>query len=229
MTPLPARQVQLTRDIIVDAAEALFDDGGREDFSLRELGEQLGVHATAVYRHFKDKRQLLQAVADRTLVGVGNAGAGVEDPFAAAAAVCQSLRSALLQRPSAARVLSQGPTRQPNEVALTERLLGLMQGAGLSPEDSIDAYHALIEYTVGSAIIDQPLASITDEERAEVYRRWRADYLGLDENDFPHLVRLAPRMYRDASSQFTFGLTAMLDALRARAAAPPPAGATAQS
>lgn len=217
MTSASTRQVQLTRDIIVDAAEALFEEGRREDFSLRELGDQLGVHATAVYRHFKDKRQLLQAVADRTLVGVANAGDGVTDPFGAAAAVCQALRAALLNRPSAARVLSQGPTRQPNEVALTERLLGLMQSAGLSPEDSIDAYHALIEYTVGSAVIDQPLASLTEEERAEVYRRWRADYLGLDEGEFPHLVALAPRMYRDASNQFTFGLSAMLDALRGRA------------
>jgi TetR/AcrR family transcriptional regulator, tetracycline repressor protein len=216
MTRSPARQVQLTREIIVDAAEALFDDGRREDVSLRELGDRLGVHATAVYRHFKDKRQLLQAVADRTLAGVAGAGGGVKDPFLAAAAVCEALRAALLQRPSAARVLSQGPTRQPNEVALTERLLSLMQRAGLPAEDSIDAYHALIEYTVGSAIIDQPLASMTDGERAETYRRWRADYLGLDERDFPHLVKLAPQMYRDASNQFTFGLTAMLDALRAR-------------
>ena len=220
MSSAPTRPVPLTREIIVDAAQTLFDDGPREDFSLRELGDRLGVHATAVYRHFKDKRQLLQAVADRTLVGVADAGRDATEPFAAAGAVCQALRAALLQRPSAARVLSQGPTRQPNEVALTERLLGLMRSAGLSPEDSIDAYHALIEYTVGSAVIDQPLASLSDEERADVYRRWRADYLGLDEREFPHLVALAPRMYRDASNQFTFGLTAMLDALRARAAAP---------
>lgn len=216
MTTAPARQPQLTREIIVDAAEALFEASRREDFSLRELGDQLGVHATAVYRHFKDKRELLQAVADRTLVGVAGAGADFEDPFAAAEAVCVALRTALLQRPSAARVLSQGPTRQPNETALTERLLGFMLRAGLSPEDSIDAYHALIEYAVGSAVIDQPLASLTDDERSEVYRRWRGDYLGLDEKDFPHLVALAPRMYRDASNQFTFGLTAMLEALRAR-------------
>lgn len=222
MTTVPARQPQLTRERIVDAAEALFETGRREDFSLRELGDQLGVHATAVYRHFKDKRQLLQAVADRTLAGVAGAGADLDDPFAAAEAVCLALRTALLQRPSATRVLSQGPTRQPNEIALTERLLGLMRRAGLSPEDSIDAYHALIEFAVGSAVIDQPLASLTDDERAAVYRRWRGDYLGLDEKSFPHLVALAPRMYRDASDQFTFGLTAMLEALRARAAGPAP-------
>ena len=42
----------------------------------------------------------------------------------------------------------------PNERALTEKMLGLLGEAGLPDPEVTLAYHALIEYVVGSAVID---------------------------------------------------------------------------
>ena len=102
----------LTAERIVDAAARVYDRGG-DDFSLRELGAELGVHPTAMYRHFRDKQEILLAVADRALEGVAAAADQSTDPFEAAGLITRSLRKALLTRPSAARVLSSGPGRQP--------------------------------------------------------------------------------------------------------------------
>lgn len=207
----------LSVDAIVAAAWELSHGGDTEAVSLRELGATLGVHPTAIYRHFRDKHELMSAVADRTLEGVAEAADGVPDPAAAIAAVMHALRGTLLAHPAAARVLAEGPTRRSNEVALTERVLGLLRALGLDDEDVVEGYHALIELTVGSAVIDQAVHALDDDQRDRTYRRWRADYLGLDAGRFPHLVALAPRMYGHAAGDFAYGLGLLLDSLARRA------------
>jgi TetR/AcrR family transcriptional regulator, tetracycline repressor protein len=207
----------LTVDSIVAAAWELSHGGDAEAVSLRDLGASLGVHPTAIYRHFRDKHELMCAVADRTMAGVADAADGVEEPRAALTAVLLALRATLLAHPAAARVLAEGPTRRSNEVALTERMLALLRTLGLADEDVVEGYHALIELTVGSAVIDQTVHALPDDERERTYRHWRADYLGLDADRFPHLVELAPRMYGHAAGDFAFGLNLLLDSLARRA------------
>lgn len=207
----------LTVDTIVAAAWELSHDGDTSAISLRDLGAALGVHPTAIYRHFRDKRELMTAVADRALAGVAEAADGTADPAAGIAAVMQALRATLLAHPAAARVLAEGPTRRANEVALTERTLALLRALGLSDEDVVEGYHALIELTVGSSVIDATVHALPEAERELTYRRWRADYLGLDVDRYPHLVGLAPRMYGHAAGDFTFGLSLLLDSLARRA------------
>lgn len=208
----------LSADEIVAVAWELSRGGDTDAVSLRELGARLGVHPTAVYRHFRDKHELMCAVADRTLDGVAAAGDDEPDPRSAVAAVMHALRRTLLSRPAAARVLAEGPTRRANEVALTERVLGLLRAMGLPDDDAVLGYHALVELTVGSAVIDQTVDALGPQAREETYRRWRSDYLDLDGERFPHLVALAPRMYGGAGGHFAFGLGLLLDALARRAA-----------
>ncbi len=49
---------------IVTAARDLFLRGGVEGMSMRAVAAQVGVSATALYRHFRDKDDLLRAVVD---------------------------------------------------------------------------------------------------------------------------------------------------------------------
>ncbi len=55
--------VKSTRDRIIEAAYSQFERTG--DVSMRKLGDSVGVTATALYHHFKDKKQLMDAVAER--------------------------------------------------------------------------------------------------------------------------------------------------------------------
>ncbi|WP_286262688.1 TetR/AcrR family transcriptional regulator [Thalassotalea atypica] len=51
------------RPSLLNAATSMINEGGVEALSLRKLAEQVGVSRTATYHHFKDKHDLLCAVA----------------------------------------------------------------------------------------------------------------------------------------------------------------------
>jgi hypothetical protein len=85
----------------------------------------------------------------------------------------------------------------------------------LSDEDVVLAYHAVIEYSVGSAAIDAPGRG-TDPDEDSRHRAWRADYLTASPEEFPVTVRLASLLYPDQDTQFRYGLQALVDGLRQR-------------
>ena len=70
---------------LLDAAQDVLESDGREQISLRELARRLGVSHAAPARHFKDREALLDALACRALVQVGqaieDASASVGDTF----------------------------------------------------------------------------------------------------------------------------------------------------
>mgnify|MGYP000666344660 CR=1 FL=1 len=53
------------RQTLLAAAAEMIRDGGIEALSLRRLAERVGVSRTAPYHHFKDKHQLLCAIAEQ--------------------------------------------------------------------------------------------------------------------------------------------------------------------
>lgn len=59
--------VQLTKDIILDAALSILDEYGLGDLTIRRLSRHLETAAGAMYWHFPSKQALLGAVADRIL------------------------------------------------------------------------------------------------------------------------------------------------------------------
>lgn len=59
-----AGKVRLDRESIVAAGLELAADTGATSISVRELGTRLGADPTAIYRHFRNKEQLMQALLD---------------------------------------------------------------------------------------------------------------------------------------------------------------------
>jgi AcrR family transcriptional regulator len=51
------------KETLLDAAAALVGEAGPQGFTLREVARRVGVSHNAPYRHFKDKDELLAAVA----------------------------------------------------------------------------------------------------------------------------------------------------------------------
>ncbi|HEX2188107.1 MAG TPA: TetR/AcrR family transcriptional regulator [Longimicrobiaceae bacterium] len=67
---------------ILDAARELLQEEGYEAFSMRKLGERLDYAPSAVYRHFRDKAALLQALVDHdyTAFSAANAPSPTANP-----------------------------------------------------------------------------------------------------------------------------------------------------
>jgi AcrR family transcriptional regulator len=63
--PSPAPRTPLRREAIIDEARALISSDGLDALTLRRLGDRFSVSAPALYAHFRDKEDLLRAVAER--------------------------------------------------------------------------------------------------------------------------------------------------------------------
>lgn len=73
-TRKPASQRgMLSRELIVETATLLIERDGAAKFTMRALGNELGVSAMAVYGYFPSRDDLLVAVLDRFMEGVDNA------------------------------------------------------------------------------------------------------------------------------------------------------------
>ena len=218
---------RLTRARIVAAVTDLLEHGGVGAVSTRTIGEALDVHPTALYRHFRDMDELLREAADGILAGLSDglggdvSGGDVSaDALEAVAELCRRLRAVLMSHPGAARVMASGPSRMPNERALTEKMLGLLGEAGLPDPEVTLAYHALIEYVVGSAAIDTAGAFDAPADVEARHRLWRAAYFAASPQEFPHTTRLAALLYPSLDDQFEFGIDLLITGLRQRAGQP---------
>lgn len=83
-----------TRGRILDAAEQLFQARGVSNASLHHIAEAAGVTRGAVYWHFKDKGDLIQAMLGRVCLPMDEAAAAARSPDRSAP--LQTLRAHLL-------------------------------------------------------------------------------------------------------------------------------------
>ena len=83
---------------------------------------------------------------------------------------------------------------------------------GLGNSRAVIAYHALIEYTLGSAWLDAPLAA-KGARRSATYRAWRRDYASLDPDEFADTVAVADELYPSSDAVFQAGLNALITGL----------------
>jgi AcrR family transcriptional regulator len=195
---------RLSREVIVDAYLRLVEAEDNDSVSLRRLGSELGVDPTAVYRHFRDKDEILTAAADRLLAEVTDGlelSGGWRDQLRD---LLLALRRVYLVHPRALLALQLAPPRLENGFGNVERCIALLR------EDEVPiAYEALETYTIGATVFD---ARATEESLAG----WRQVYRMLPPDRFPNLTATAASLYLDIDKAFRYGLDLMLDAIEAR-------------
>ena len=225
----------LTDERILTEALALVDEAGLDGLTTRALGRRLGVDSTAVYRHFRDKDELLTALADRIVGSAGQPPASTDSDGSLRGQlhnVCLCLRRALLAHPPMTPIVVRRPPRGTNTWAVTERVLGLLRQAGFSDQDAARAYQALLFYTLGQAMVEAPYAALDPEQAAAELAASRLTYQTLPSRDYPNTAAVAPYLYGSLAEQFTYGLDRLLDGLglgvgdRPAATAPTPSSST---
>jgi len=70
MSPDEERPRGLTRDRLVEASLGLIQDEGLDGLSMRGLADRLAVKAASLYWHVRDRRELVEMLADSILEGV---------------------------------------------------------------------------------------------------------------------------------------------------------------
>src|SRR5215469_11608803 len=89
MGPEEEKQRGLTRERLVEAALQLVNEEGLEGLSMRALADSLEVKAASLYWHVRDRRELLELLAESILepVRVPHRGGWRENILAAGAAL----------------------------------------------------------------------------------------------------------------------------------------------
>ncbi len=138
------RRRPLDREQIVRAALGLLDEVGLDELTMRRLAERLGVQAASLYRHVRDKGELLVLLADEIsgeIPFVDLAGTWEEQ----LAAMAQNARRGLLAHRDGARLLAITPPAGPRRLKQIEQLLWVLRSAGLSNRDAARAAHHLLD------------------------------------------------------------------------------------
>ncbi len=181
----------LTRETVVQAALRLLDKTGLDALSTRRLAQELGVAGPALYWHFKNKRELLDHVAE-AMVGPGmralDAPAAKGDWESWLTELGRGTRAGILSRRDGARVLAGcRPARGMAGISFSN-MVQVLQVAGFTEKDARHAILIVGRYTLGWTMDEQAAA------------------------DRPHTV--------DPVEGFEFGLQLLIAGLRSRLAVP---------
>lgn len=203
------RKPLLSRDRIVGAASALVDAEGLDAVSTRRLAAELGVSGPSLYNHFRNKDEILDAVADAVSAKVDLSMFDESDPRDWRTALhdwAVSYRAALTEHPNVVPVLARGPGRRPAGLKVADAVFGAMVRAGWPP---VRATHigALMRYFITGSALGSFAGGFVDDETA------------YDPSDYPHLGQahlLAERQEKIDEGAFETGLRALLDGLTAQ-------------
>src|SRR5690242_6125241 len=80
-----AREKEVLRAKILEAATSLFVTEGYENVSIRRIAEKIEYSPATIYLYFKDKAELIQAICEEAfgemLERIGQAGGSATDPI----------------------------------------------------------------------------------------------------------------------------------------------------
>ncbi|MET8678623.1 TetR/AcrR family transcriptional regulator C-terminal domain-containing protein [Streptomyces sp. NPDC004647] len=200
---------RLTRGEILQAAAAIADRVGLESLTMRTLATEIRSDPTAVYRHFRDKQELLDALVDHVL-GDLRYPSGAQDWRAIARELALSLRDLLRAHPGVAMLIASGPPT-PGSVEATAKALHLLDAAGVPPELAVRAHRSVISYVVGWVLIEQNSGAQQGSSHFAAALLLAQQHPSTD----PTAVARATAPDRSAPGEFEFGLDAFLDGLTA--------------
>ncbi|WP_113699129.1 TetR/AcrR family transcriptional regulator C-terminal domain-containing protein [Nonomuraea lactucae] len=186
----------LSREQIIDAALAFVDERGLDALTMRALAQELGVYPTALYWHVGTKAQLLSAVSARIFEEVALPGAGELPWDAWLAMMARQCRAAIHRHPNLAPIVGSHLVVTTTAIPLVERVIVVLEGAGLAGEELLHVYNSLIGFVLGWVTLELSI------EPADAEEGWKDDFArqlrSLDEVAFPALTRNMSLMANNA-------------------------------
>lgn len=215
MTPADAarragRPPRLSRDLVVAAARGIVANEGIEALTMRRVALELHSSPMAIYRHVRDRDELLIALLDALADELPRPQFDAA-PRARLAQACVAMHDGLGQHPWVVDVLAAGDLIAPSILWLMEEIVGSFIACGLSPPEAAAGYRVVWEFTVGELIVQRGVERLRRAER----RPYVLDVLtSVDAAQFPALAQLAPH-WATARAQVTYagGLEALLTGL----------------
>jgi AcrR family transcriptional regulator len=209
---MAGRRSRLSRDKVLRAALVLADQSGLAGLTMQNIAGRLDAEAMSLYRHVRDKDEILSGLIDLVFDEIELPGAGA-DWKTSMRQRSISVRAALTRHPWALGLLDSIGQPGPSSLSYHDAVLGKLHEAGFSGLLATHAYNLVDSYTYGFVLQAQTLPIATPEDLAiegEVF-------LGqLPVGEYPYLEATARELLSvgyDYEEEFVFGLDLILDAL----------------
>ena len=219
----------LTRTAIVRRAVKIGETEGLDAVSLRRVASEFGVTPMALYRHVRDKQDLINAMAELVMEGLD-----LTVGFRASMSWTDRVRRAMLnfrdqmdERPLALQL--QIAYSGDNLSAFwrpIEDVLGILLSAGFKPREAAKLIRIVSNLLAGYLLLVRPAGpnahqEIPSRDRELLRKRFELGLLSLDRDQFPNSVATAreladlwagdpDRLWPDTVDLLVFGLEAML-------------------
>lgn len=184
---------------------------------MRKLGQELDVEAMALYRHVRNKDDLLDGIVEVVVAEIERPSPS-DDWKSALRDQVMAARRVMLRHPWARRVLEDRGTGGPVILAYVESVLAILHAGGF-PLDL--AHHTL--HVMGSRIFGFNQDFFEDSGEADPSAEEAAIVSGSMAANFPRVTELAMAASHDGvlgrcddDVEFAFGLDLVLDGLERR-------------
>lgn len=176
---------------ILDAAAELLLTGDAETFSVRKLAAALGTDSSSLYRHFRNKTELLRAVADRILLSAMDGYRPEGDWKQRLTAVALRLREAFGRQPQLAAVWGRHGSAGAGSRLMMEEVLQALRASGLPDEEIPARYHRLVVLIASLVTAEGGFGAVGAQEQEQGMEQFRVAVLGADPERFPALAHFA--------------------------------------
>ncbi|TCC52379.1 TetR family transcriptional regulator [Kribbella capetownensis] len=198
---------RLDPDKVVDSALALADVEGPAAVTLRRLATQHSVTPMALYRHFKDKDDLLAALGDRLLADVVLPEPTDERWDLQLTEVLMAFVTALRAHPKLADLTLTRILASEAGLAMSERIMELLTEGGFSADDAAEVGRQSVCSLISLVTTDPITREVTDPvAREDSLRMKRAALAALSPRKYPLITAAADTLICPTSTDRYYAL-----------------------
>jgi len=202
----------LSRDRVLRAALELADEGGIGALTMQQIGRRLGVEAMSLYRHVRNKDEILDGIVDLVFAEI-ELPADQSSWIAVLRARSISARAALRRHPWAITLMESRMAPGPANLRSHEDAVTVLLDGGFSAATATHAYNLVDSYVLGFALQEVNMPFSNAEELAAVGEQLLAH---LSADAYPNLVRVSRELLAsgfDYGAEFELGLDLILDGI----------------
>jgi AcrR family transcriptional regulator len=178
----------LTREGILDAAESIAEFAGFDALTVRAVANRLGAAPMALYNHFADKDELVDALLDRVL-GRFEPEPSTDDWLQDLKAFARAHRKVLTDHAWAVAPLFSRPTPGMSAVVVGEHALAIIRRGGAGNDEAVAIFSGVIALNYGWSSFTA--ARVLDPAAGE---QVAAAMATLPRDAFPHTAAIAAEM-----------------------------------
>ncbi|MFF4284196.1 TetR/AcrR family transcriptional regulator [Streptomyces sp. NPDC001633] len=176
---------------ILETAAKMLRTSDAESFSVRKLAAALGTDSSSLYRHFRNKTELLRAVADRILLTAMDSYRPEGDWKERVTALALCLREAFGEQPQLAAIWGRYGSGGTGSRLVMEEVLQALRTSGLPDQEIPARYHRIVILLAALISSEAGISTVTPKEYEQGMEQFRVAVLGADPERFPALAHFA--------------------------------------